>query len=273
MEFFWILQSRAHAPSFFRADMQDNRRFGILTESQIAFERADIMPVDWAYITHSVLFEERRAPREQVFDLALGRATEIKQLPPAAGFLQEALQAFLRIVIGPRNNQAAQHLRHGADIPVDGPFVVVQDDDETLGRGSQVIQGLHGYPAGKRRVADHRHDVRLFAQPVTRVGQADRRRKRRPRMPGAKDIVRALFPLQKTVQAAGAADMIEVSAVAAGQQFMDIALVRDVEDELIRRCMENPVQGYGEFHDAEVRTDVPAILSGDRDQPLPDFLC
>ena len=52
---------------------------------------------------------------------------------------------------------------------------------------------------------------------------------------------------------------------------MDVGLVTHVKQEAIARGMESVVQRDAEFHDAQVRTEVPAIVGKDGDQPFAYF--
>jgi hypothetical protein len=45
---------------------------------------------------------------------------------------------------------------------------------------------------------------------------------------------------------------------AAGEHFVDVGLVADVEDELIGGGVKNPVKGDAQFHDAQIRAQVTA---------------
>ena len=51
----------------------------------------------------------------------------------------------------------------------------------------------------------------------------------------------------------------------AGEQLVDVALVADVEDELVLWRVENPVQRDGQFDDPEIRAQVAAGLGKDTD--------
>ena len=53
---------------------------------------------------------------------------------------------------------------------------------------------------------------------------------------------------------------------------MDVALVGDVKDELVVGRIEDAVQGERELDDAEVGPDMAAVLGGDSDDFVADFL-
>ena len=58
----------------------------------------------------------------------------------------------------------------------------------------------------------------------------------------------------------------------AGKHLVDITLVADVEDELVARSIENPVERDRQLHDAEVRPEMAAGLREHPDQLIAYFL-
>ena len=57
----------------------------------------------------------------------------------------------------------------------------------------------------------------------------------------------------------------------AREQFVDVSLVGHVEDQLVLRSRENPVQGDGQLDDAEVGAEVAAGARKNRDERIADF--
>src|SRR5687768_15530484 len=91
-------------------------------------------------------------------------------------------------------------------------------------------------------------------------------------MTGAKRIVRALAAIKETTHAAGLAQLAEALAAAAGEQLVDVALMRDVEHELVVGRIEDAMEANRELDDPEIGADMTSIFGGDRDEFLPDFL-
>ena len=58
----------------------------------------------------------------------------------------------------------------------------------------------------------------------------------------------------------------------AGEHLVDVALMADIEDELVLRRVEDPVQRDGQFDDAEIRPEMAAGLREDADQFVAHFL-
>ena len=55
--------------------------------------------------------------------------------------------------------------------------------------------------------------------------------------------------------------VVEEAVGAPGEDLVRIRLVRDVEDELVRRCVEDVMQGHGGLGEAQVRADVSAVAA------------
>jgi|SRR5690625_4350033 len=90
-------------------------------------------------------------------------------------------------------------------------------------------------------------------------------------MSGAPAVVFALVSGEKTAQAAGFSDLPESFALSSGEEFVNVSLVGDVENELIFRSGKNAMQGDRQFDDAEIRADVAAVDGGDFEDFLSDF--
>ena len=92
---------------------------------------------------------------------------------------------------------------------------------------------------------------------VTGGGHAESGRKRGARVTGAVGIVFRFGAEEETVEPLVGADRVDGGG-AAGEYLVDIALVGDIEHELVCGRGENPVQGDAQLDDAEVRTEVAA---------------
>jgi hypothetical protein len=76
-------------------------------------------------------------------------------------------------------------------------------------------------------------------------------------MAGAVGIVLTLRAQHEAVETTALADGVK-ARLATGEQFVDVGLVRDVEDKLVFWRGENVVHGEGELDDAEVGAEVAA---------------
>ncbi len=81
-------------------------------------------------------------------------------------------------------------------------------------------------------------------------GHAKRRAESGTRVTGAEAVVGALAAHEETAGPAGAAQVPEELAAPARQQLVHVALVGDVEDELVVRRIEYPMQRDGQLDHA-----------------------
>jgi hypothetical protein len=192
--------------------------------------------------------------------LAAGRAAE------------ELLNVVVDPVVGGAGGELIEVLGQRADVAGDGPLVVVEDDDEALGRVNDVVERLHRDAAGEGAVAAEGDDVLAGAEEVACGGEAEGGGEGGAGVAGAEGVVGALVAVEETGESAGLADELEGLAGASGEEFVDIALVADVEDELVARGVEDAVERDGELDDAEVGAEVAAVAGGDLDELVPDLL-
>src|SRR5207247_249707 len=75
-------------------------------------------------------------------------------------------------------------------------------------------------------------------------------------------IVLALSAERETVQTVGGADGVK-AALAAGKEFVDVALMAHVPDEPVFWRREDAMQRDGPFHHAEVRAELAAVFGED----------
>ena len=140
----------------------------------------------------------------------------------------------------------------------DGLFVVVDDDDEPAAELGCVAQALEGKAARERAVADHRDHVVRLAREVARLGKTACEAHRGRSMAHGKEIVLRLVRVGK------AGDLTIVGGVqkrlrAPGEELVRIALVRNVEDDLVGGGAEHVMERDGELDHGEVGGDMPAV--------------
>ena len=160
---------------------------------------------------------------------------------------------------------------HPADRRRVGAAVVVDDDHEvSVVVVGDVVERLPRHATGERAVADHGHHVAVLAPGAGErardaVGPAQRARGVR----GLHDVVRALRALRIAGETAARAQLREV--LTARQQLVDVRLVSGVEDERVRRRVEDPMEGDRELDDPEVRAEVSAGAGDVLDEELADL--
>jgi hypothetical protein len=87
-------------------------------------------------------------------------------------------------------------------------------------------------------------------------------------MTGTIAIVLALRPKREPIEAIGGPYGPE-PVFSPGQDLVDIHLMTDIPDKLVLGCLEDPMQGDGEFNDPEIGAKVPATLGQPLNQLLP----
>jgi hypothetical protein len=77
-------------------------------------------------------------------------------------------------------------------------------------------------------------------------------------------VVRTLGTVKKTTGTTRRAQIFKKITATPSEQFVDIALVGDVENELVFRRAEHPVQRDAQLDDAQIGADMAAPTGGDR---------
>jgi hypothetical protein len=95
------------------------------------------------------------------------------------------------------------------------------------------------------------------AEAVAGSGHAERGGEGGAGVTRAVAVVLALTAEQETIQALVLANRGK-AVETAGEELVDIALVADIEEKLVARCVEDSVQSDREFHDTEVRAEMAA---------------
>ena len=90
-------------------------------------------------------------------------------------------------------------------------------------------------------------------------------------MTGAVAIVFALRAQGEAIQAVRLADGTE-TIFAPGQKLMDIHLVADVPNQLVRGRIKNPVERDAQFNHSEVGSEVTAALGQPVNKFYADFI-
>jgi hypothetical protein len=105
---------------------------------------------------------------------------------------------------------------------------------------------------------------------VAACGHAERSRERGASVARSIAVMLAFSAEKEAVESIVLADGMD-AVPASGEHLVDIALVRDVENESILRSVENTVEGKREFDDSEIRPQMAAGLAERFDESLADF--
>ena len=162
------------------------------------------------------------------------------------------------VLIGAARHQPGQIGAHAADRRGDGHVVVVQHHHQlALGGLGGVVHRLIGHAGGHRSVADDGHDAVLFALLVARGGEAQGGADRGRGVGRAERVVFAFAAFGKAGQAAALPQSANPVAPS-GQDFVRVALVPHVPDQLILRRVEHIMDGGGQFHHAQPAAQMAA---------------
>ncbi len=157
----------------------------------------------------------------------------------------------------------------GSNVLVDGPLVVVENDDEPARAVGDVVQCFVGNTAGEGGIAGEGDYVFLAAHTIAGNGHTQRGGQGGTGVSCAIAVVRALAAQHETIQAARGSNGVELLA-APSEELVDVGLVADVKDEVIGGGVEHVVHGEGELDNAEVGAEVPAVFGKHRYQFLSD---
>jgi len=202
---------------------------------------------------------EQRAGDHQGAHQHLDLFGQFEQGPTHPGDgLEDVLDHFLHADIGTPRGQVVQVARDAADIGRDRHLVVVEDDDQPLLHLADMVQRLQGDAAGQGAVADDGHDMVLPSQAIAGDGQARGEAQRGRGVAGIEHVVLALLAGGEAEQPAALADGADAPA-AAGDDLVRVALVADVPDDLVARCVEHAVQGQSQVDGPQVGGEMPAV--------------
>ena len=237
--------------------MQQHRVIRSLEKLERLHQQGQIVAVDGAKVFEAELLEQDRRP-EHALGGFFGAARQ-GHCRLAAQLLHDALGGVVQVLVVLVGDNLVEVAGNGAHVAVDRPFVVVEHDDHPLGLLGNVVQRLKRDAVGKSRVAGHGNHMLLAASQVARHGHAQSRRERRASVPGAEAVVLALGAQHEAVQPARLANGVK-AVEAAGENLVNIGLVADIEQQFVFGSIEDRVQRQRKFHDAEVRSQVPAGL-------------
>ena len=265
---------RGEAAALVRLRMDDDGAAELARVAQGVLERTDVVAVDGSHVLQAEVGEHlvRHDRRLQTLLGAVDDARE--EIADRAEALQAGLPLAHDHVVGGLQRQGGEVFGQAADRRRVAAAVVVDHDDHgAVLAGGDVVERLPAHAARQGAVADDGDDVAVvLAADVEALGQAVGRRQRGRRMRGFGPVVGALRTARVAGQAVLLPQRIEVAG-AAGEHFVHVGLVSGVEDDRVRRRVEDAVQRHGQLHDAEVRAEVPTGRGHLLHEELADFRC
>ena len=157
--------------------------------------------------------------------------------------------------LGP--TELRQVVVHASGIVGDGPLVVVEHHNEVFSQRRRVVEPLEGLSAAKRAIAKHRDHVVALSQKVARLGQAACEAHGLRGVPSSEQVVFALAGIGKA-RILVVVRRIGIGTLATREHLVRIALVRDVEHELVCGKVKHVVQCHGCLHESQIGAQVTA---------------
>ena len=162
--------------------------------------------------------------------------------------LQFSSEAVAPAVVEGGGVDVVEVLLHAAHRMGDAHVVVVEDDEQVVGRVGSVVEPLKGQSAAHRPIADHRHHLAL-GMPLLQGGHthAEGSRNGIGGVTAHKGVVGALLGRGKRANAAQLAVGAE-SIAPPCEDFVPIGLMSHVPNDAVLRRVEHIVERHGEFH-------------------------
>ena len=162
------------------------------------------------------------------------------------------------------------------NVPVDSAvglrnrhLIVVEYDDEIGSHLCNVIEAFKCLAARQGAVSEKCDHILRSALKVAGLGKARRKRHGGRGVADAEAVMRALAMIGETDVLTVGSFLEEFSS--SGQRLVGIALVRNVEDNLVLRRVKHIVERNLRFHGAEVRAEMAADIIYAADNCFPDF--
>ncbi len=191
VELFLAVERGLEAAALLREYVEQHGVVESLEELEGLHQQRNVVAVDGAEVFQAELLEEDGGP-EHAFGGFLG-ATDDLDGCLAAEALDDALGAVVQVLVVLVGDDAVEVAGHGADVAVDRPLVVVEDNDHALGLDGDVVERFKGDAVGESGVAGDGDDVLVTAGKVAGHGHARARRRARFRR-DRRHSSRARFP-------------------------------------------------------------------------------
>src|ERR1700722_11650698 len=251
MEFVRLFDSRRITSSFLGDDMQKYRLLLPFQKPKSPGQQRDIMAVDRAVVAQTEFFEDNARHKEMFHAFLDLRRKLLNEL--AADHFHELTRLCVQMGVGVARLNPVKIVGDSADILRDRPFVIVQNNDETFGMVGDIVECFVTNTAGESGVASYHNDVLFASAPVASDRHAQAGRQGRTGMAGTVAVMLAFRAEKETVQALVLADGRKAIATPS-QELMDIALMADIEQDLVRGGIEDSVQRDREFNHTQIWT-------------------
>ncbi len=202
MKFLGRIDRRFQSAPFFCEHVHDHGDVALLSELKIFDQFVEIVSVDWTDIAKTKFFKQAGLD-EEVFRLALPLGVKAMHVMAVGQTGEEPFEIVMDLVVSRIGAEAIEIFGDRADVFGDGPFVVVENNDQTLGRADHVVEGLERNPTGESRVAAQRDHMLVSAAQIAGCRHAECRAERSAGVPRAIAVVLTFTAIKKTARSAG----------------------------------------------------------------------
>ena len=175
-----------------------------------------------------------------------------------------------RALVSGTDSQVRQVGGKRAHVRRNAHLVVVQDHRQLGVRVPGVIQRFVAHAACHCAVAGYGNHVVVLFPEITCARNSERGGDRGAGVSGFKTVVFAFVPLREAGDPSVFPQGRELF-IPPRNHFVDIALVADVVDDFVPGGIVNPVHRHGQFHHAEIGSQVSSVLGNGLDQFAPDL--
>ena len=194
----------------------------------------------------------------------------LRRQPP--DFLEEVGKGKAQAIVAIRSVKMQQIFLHAADRSVDAHVVVVEDDEEVVGRVGSVVESLEGKSSTHGSVTDECHDVAVGVSVFQRGERhAEGCGNGVGGVTAGEGVIFTLLGRGEGTDAVEFAVGVEGIA-ASGQDFVTVGLVPDVPDKTVVGGVKDIVQRYGDFHRSKTGGEMSRVVGQFLDDVVPQFV-
>jgi len=188
----------------------------------------------------------------------------------AADFFHDAFRGVVQTVVSLVGDDAGEVACDGAYVAVDGPLVVIQNDDEALCLLGNVVESFERDAVGESGVSGDGNDVLFASGEVAGDSHSKCCGEGGTGVARTIGVVLALSAEHEAVEPARLANGVE-SVEAAGKDFVDIRLMTDIENETVSGRVKNSVKSESKLDDTQIGAQVAAGLRKGLDEKGTDL--
>ena len=218
------------ATSFLGNDVEYYRLVLILEVFEGLNKKRNVVSVDGAEIPHAEFLEENIWD-EHVFGVALDLMSEFAHAG-TSDFFDKVSGLFADAAEGAVGLQGVEVFCESANVFINGPFVVVEDDNAAVGGLGDVVEGFQGGAASEGGVTGDSDDIAVFTFQVAGRGHAESGGEGGAGVSRSVAIVFGFGAEEEAIEALVLANGANFGS-AAGEHFVDVALVGDVKKEFV----------------------------------------